>query len=76
MLYLRILGEYWMCVLGNVSLSILWRILSEHWMRVFGRVSLSAFLGGYWVGIACIYWVSFVACFMMCIGCMYLVMFR
>jgi hypothetical protein len=31
-------------------------------MCVFGKVSVSA-LGGYWVGIACMYWVRFCGVF-------------
>ena len=27
-----------MCVLGTVSLSVLWRVLCEYWMCVFGKV--------------------------------------
>ena len=43
-------------------------------MCVFGKVSMSALGGIGWVLHVCIGY-GFVACFMMCIGCMYLVMF-
>ena len=33
--FMAVLGEYWMCVLGKVSLSILWRVLGEYYMCVF-----------------------------------------
>jgi hypothetical protein len=47
-----------MCVFFKVLLNVLWRILVEYRMCVFGRVSVG-YLGGYWVGIACVYLVRF-----------------
>ena len=32
------LGYYWLCVLGKVSLSVLWRVLD---VCIFGKTSLS-----------------------------------
>ena len=36
-----VLGEYWICVFGQIPLSVLWRVLCEYWMCIFGQVSLS-----------------------------------
>ena len=46
------LSEYWMCVYGNLSLSVLCRILGDYWMCLFGNVSLSVLwreFGEYWM---------------------------
>jgi hypothetical protein len=32
----RVVGKYWICVLGKVSLSVLWLALGEYGMCVFG----------------------------------------
>ena len=73
------MDAYWICVFGQIPLSVLWRVLCEYWMCVFGKVSLSVLLrvlGEYWM---CI-WYDFVECFMggywMNIGCVYWVRFR
>jgi hypothetical protein len=44
--YGGVLDEYWMCLLGQVSLSVLWRVLGVYWMSVFGMVSFECFTAG------------------------------
>jgi len=35
-----------MCLLSQVSMSVLWRVLGVYWLSVFGKVSFEYFTAG------------------------------